>query len=85
MWECKWQMLKQTDADMAAFVADLALQDPLHPHDTFYSGCTNAIKLYYHVDASKEIRYNDYTSLCLWVNNTAANPCMPIRLDAMFL
>ena len=42
-------MLKQTNANVATFVANLALQDPLYPRDDFYAARTNAVKLYHHV------------------------------------
>ena len=51
IWECEWQARKETDVDVADFIARLALQDPLDPRDTFYGSCTNAIKLYDHVRA----------------------------------
>ena len=68
IWECEWQARKETDADVAAFVARLALQDPLDPQDAFYGGHTNAIKLYHHVCDKEEIRYDELTSLYPWVN-----------------
>ena len=74
MWECEWRALKETDADVAAFVARFDLKDPLNPRDAFYGGRMNAIKLYHHVGDQEEIRYDDFTSLYPWVNKYGRYP-----------
>ena len=63
MWECEWDHLKQTRADVQAYVDSLQFVEPLNPHDAFCGGRTNATKLYHCVTPGQKIHYIDYTSL----------------------
>ena len=74
IWECEWRAQKETDVDVATFVAQLDLQDPLNPRDALDGGRTSTIKLYHHVRDQEEIRYDDFTSLYPWVNKYGRYP-----------
>ena len=67
IWECEWKHLKDTDPEVASFVADLDLQAPLEPCEAFYGGRTNATRLYHNTVHDEKIQYDDYTSLNPWV------------------
>ena len=65
MWESSWNTLKNSNQDLAEFIAHLDLQASNH----HYGGQTNAVRVYAPAkDGEKEIRYDDYTSLYPWVN-----------------
>ena len=75
MWECSWNALKDSNQDLANYLALRDLQVPLEPQESFYGGRTNAIRLYAQVEEDgEEIRYDDYTSLYLWANKYGEYP-----------
>ena len=63
MWECRWEALKRTDADVQAFMA--TYEEPLHinPRDALTGGRVNAAKLYHATMEGEKVHYYDFTSL----------------------
>ena len=70
VWECQWESMKREREGIKTFVNNLAIAEPLKPHDAFCGGRTNAVKLYHHVVEGEEIDYYDYTSLYPYVNKS---------------
>ena len=46
MWECEWQKLVHTNAEVQSFLASLELVAPLEPRDAFFGGRTGAVSLH---------------------------------------
>lgn len=66
MWECDFARMKLDDPNVAAFVANVDVSDPLKPRDAFYGGRTEAIALYQRADLLEDylrIIYADINSL----------------------
>ena len=74
MWECQWQKLVDTNAEVQSFIASLELVPPLEPRDAFFGGRTGAVSLHAVAGEGEEIRYVDITSLYPWVNKTCTYP-----------
>ena len=68
MWECQWEKIVDTNADVQCFLASLELVPPLEPRDAFFGGRTGAVALHAVAGEGEEIRYVDVTSLYPWVN-----------------
>jgi hypothetical protein len=51
IWECEWTIPEESFSPL------------LNPHDAFFGGRTEPIKLYYKTQPGEKIRYYDYTSL----------------------
>ena len=75
LWECEWDRLVDTNADVQCFLASLELVPPLEPRDAFFGGRTGAVALHAVAGEGEEIRYCDITSLYPWVNK---NCCYPV-------
>ena len=74
IWGCQWQRMKQENKDIATFVDQLNIVEPMNPRDAFCGGRTNAVKLYHQAEADEDIDYNDYTSLYPYVNKNGEYP-----------
>ena len=74
MWECHWQKLVDTNAEVQSFLASLQLVEPLEPRNAFFGGRTEAVALHAVTDDNEEIRYVDITSLYPWVNKNCEYP-----------
>ena len=74
MWECQWQKLVDTNAEVQSFLASLELVPPLEPRDAFFGGRTEGITMHAVAGEEEEIRYVDITSLYPWVNKTSTYP-----------
>ena len=74
MWECQWQKLVDTNAEVQSFLASLELVPPLEPREAFFGGRTGAVSLHAVAGEGEEIRYVDVTSLYPWVNKTCTYP-----------
>ena len=74
IWECKWQKLVDTNAEVQSFLASLELVPPLEPREAFFGGRTGAVAMHAVVGEGEEIRYTDITSLYPWVNKTQTYP-----------
>ena len=74
MWECEWQKLVDTNAEVQRFLASLELVPPLEPRDAFFGGRTGAVSLHAVAGEGEEIRYVDITSLYPWVNKNCTYP-----------
>ena len=74
MWECQWQKLVDTNAEVQSFLASLELVPPLEPRDSFFGGRTGAVALHAVAGEGEEIRYVDVTSLYPWVNKNSVYP-----------
>ena len=74
MWECEWQKLVDTNAEVQCFLASLELVPPLKPRDAFFGGRTGAVSLHTVAGEGEEIRYVDITSLYPWVNKNCTYP-----------
>ena len=70
MWEYSWNVHKDSNQELAEYLAHRDLKAPLEPREAFYGDRSNAIRLYAQVkkEDREEIRYDDYTSLYPWVN-----------------
>ena len=73
-WECEWDKLVDTNADVQCFLASLELVQPLEPRDAFFGGRTGAVSLHTVAGEGEEIRYVDITSLYPWVNKNCTYP-----------
>ena len=75
-WECDWDRLAKSDADLSTFVAQQSdASAPLQPRDAFFGGRTNAVRLHHRASrAGETIRYQDVTSLYPWVTKYALYP-----------
>ena len=63
MWECDFEkILKETPA-LRELMEELDLQKHFDPHDAFYGGRTNAVKLYDEATKNIKIAYSDICSL----------------------
>ena len=62
MWECEWNRMKNSDAQIKQFVDKLEIVTPLNPREAFFSGRINAIKLHHKIEGEEKIYYNDMTS-----------------------
>ena len=74
IWGCLWQRMKQENKEIATFVDQLNIVEPMNPRDAFCGGRTNAVKLYHQAEADKDIDYYDYTSLYPYVNKNGEYP-----------
>ena len=74
LWECEWDRLVDTNADVQCFLASLELVQPLEPRDAFFGGRTGAVSLHTVAGEGEEIRYVDITSLYPWVNKNCTYP-----------
>ena len=74
MWECEWDRLVDTNADVQCFLASLELVPPLEPREAFYGGRTGAVALHAVAGEGEEIRYVDITSLYPRVNKNCQYP-----------
>ena len=74
IWECQWQKLVDTNAEVQSFLASLELVPPLEPREAFFGGRTGAVAMHAVVGEGEEIRYTDITSLYPWVNKTQTYP-----------
>ena len=74
MWECQWQKLVDTNAEVQSFLASLELVPPLEPREAFFGGRTGAVVMYAVAGEGEEIRYTDITSLYPWVNKNCTYP-----------
>ncbi|XP_055352832.1 uncharacterized protein LOC129598801 [Paramacrobiotus metropolitanus] len=72
-WSCEWLKERQ-DPDIAAFLLNMNIREPMNPRDAFKGGRTNASRLYYQVKDDEEIRHYDVVSLYPFVNKTKAYP-----------
>ena len=73
-WECEWDKIVDTNADVQCFLASLELVQPLEPRDAFFGGRTGAVSLHTVAGEEEEIRYVDITSLYPWVNKNCTYP-----------
>ena len=62
MWACDWAKLKKEDEDVREFMKDVKICSPLAPHEAFYGGRTNAVKLYHKCAEDEKINYIDVVS-----------------------
>ena len=74
IWECQWDRLVDTNAEVQCFLASLELVPPLEPRDAFFGGRTGAVSLHAVAGEGEEIRYVDITSLYPWVNKNCTYP-----------
>ena len=74
MWECDWDRLVNTNAEVQRFLASFDLVPPLQPRDAFFGGRTGAVALHAVAGEGEEIRYVDITSLYPWVNKNCSYP-----------
>ena len=74
MWECQWQKLVETNAEVQSFLASLELVPPLEPREAFFGGRTGAVVMHAVAGEGEEIRYTDITSLYPWVNKNCTYP-----------
>ena len=74
LWECEWDRLVDTNADVQCFLASFDLVAPLNPRDAFYGGRTGAVVLHSVAGEGEEIHYCDITSLYPWVNKNCTYP-----------
>ena len=74
IWECQWQKLVDTNAEVQSFLASLELVPPLEPREAFFGGRTGAVAMHAVAGEGEEIRYTDITSLYPWVNKTCTYP-----------
>ena len=74
LWECQWDRLVDTNADVQCFLASLELVPPLDPREAFFGGRTGAVALHAVAGEGEEIRYVDITSLYPWVNKNCTYP-----------
>ena len=74
MWECQWQKLVETNAEVQSFLASLELVPPLEPREAFFGGRTGAVAMHAVAGEGEEIRYTDITSLYPWVNKNCTYP-----------
>ena len=75
MWECEWDRLVDTNAEVQCFLASLEIVPPLDAREAFFGGRTGAVALHAVAGEGEEIRYCDITSLYPWVNK---NCCYPV-------
>ena len=73
-WECEWDRLVDTNAEVQCFLASLEIVPPLEPREAFFGGRTGAVALHAVAGEGEEIRYCDITSLYPWVNKTQTYP-----------
>ena len=74
MWECQWQKLVDTNAEVQSFLASLELVPPLEPREAFFGGRTEGVTLHAVAGEGEEIRYVDITSLYPYINKTSTYP-----------
>ena len=74
IWECEWDRLVDTNAEVQCFLASLELVPPLEPREAFFGGRTGAVSLHAVAGEGEEIRYVDITSLYPWVNKNCTYP-----------
>ena len=74
MWECQWQKLVDTNAEVQSFLASLELVPPLDPREAFFGGRTEGITMHAVAKEGEEIRYVDITSLYPYINKTSTYP-----------
>ncbi|XP_065436103.1 uncharacterized protein LOC135979895 isoform X1 [Chrysemys picta bellii] len=74
LWEHEWEVMKETDRELADFLNRARLPQPLVPRDALFGGRTNAIRLYYKPNPGEEIHYYDFSSLYPFVNKTKEYP-----------
>ena len=74
IWECQWQKLVDTNAEVQSFLASLELVPPLEPREAFFGGRTEGITLHAVAGEGEEIRYVDITSLYPYINKTSTYP-----------
>ena len=70
IWEHEFRKICQTNPELRQFLQSLDVTDRLDPRDGFFGGRTNASQLYYKAKETEQIKYVDFTSLYLFVNNT---------------
>ena len=74
MWECEWQKLVDTNAEVQSFLSQLELVPPLEPRDAFFGGRTEGITMHAVAGEGEEIHYRDITSLYPYINKTSTYP-----------
>lgn len=74
MWECEWNRMKNSDAQIKQFVNKLEIVTPLDPREAFFGGRTNAIKLHHKIEGEEKIYYKDMTSLFSCANMECKYP-----------
>lgn len=74
LWECEWNRLVDTNAEVQCFLASLELVAPLEPREAFFGGRTGTVALHAVAGEGEEIRYVDITSLYPWVNKNCTYP-----------
>ncbi|XP_041479156.1 uncharacterized protein LOC121426824 isoform X1 [Lytechinus variegatus] len=74
MWECDFRKMSMTDSNLAKFLKNLDIQEPMNPRHAFYGGRTNAIKLRHRIEGTEKIKYVDVCSLYPWVCKYARYP-----------
>ena len=74
IWECQWQKLVDTNAEVQSFLASLELVPPLEPREAFFGGRTEGVTLHAVAGEGEEIRYVDITSLYPYINKTSTYP-----------
>ena len=91
IWSCEWVKLKKEDEDARKFMSELEITPPLAPHEAFYGGRTNAVKLYHECAEDEKIHYIDVVSISLYskylrtVNFRiySRSPCTPRSISMM--
>ena len=74
-WECDWDRECRDNEDLATFLVQHPVVEPLQPRDAFFGGRTNAVKLHHRVvEDGETIKYQDVTSLYPWVNKYGIYP-----------
>ena len=74
IWECEWNRLKNTSADVKAFLKTFGSPERLDPRDALFGGRTNAIHLKFTAREGETIQYNDVCSLYPFCNKTKTYP-----------
>jgi hypothetical protein len=76
MWECDFRKAIERDEELATFVKNECVTSQLHlkARDSFFSGRTNAAKLYYKCGPGEKIKYYDVCSLYAFVNKYGKYP-----------
>ena len=55
--------MKETDPQLKQFMETVDIVTPLNPHEAFFGGRTNAIKLHHKLQENEEVHYSDMISL----------------------
>ncbi|GIY07618.1 DNA-directed DNA polymerase [Caerostris extrusa] len=70
LWEHEFSEQKKKNPQLQKFLESHSIQNRLNPRDAFFSGRTNALKLFYECS----VKYVDFTSLYPWVNKYCVYP-----------